>query len=137
MPHTRRRILRPCGECRRARFVAFKQAWLKGVEVREGGTLRVTKIDPVMHADRLAGKGVQRRFVASLSELPEGVMVQLPTEFGVARLKWRGRLLRWTPARYSDALVLEGPSEVSVLTPACTVKVLAAGYVPEVHPSMG
>jgi len=26
---------------------------------------------------------------------------------------------------------------VTVLTPACTMKVLAAGYVPEVHPTAG
>ncbi len=28
-------------------------------------------------------------------------------------------------------------STVTVLTPACTVKVLTAGYVPEVHASVG
>ena len=31
--------------------------------------------------------------------------------------------------------VVEPKATVTVLTAACTVKVLAAGYVPEVHPS--
>ena len=50
----------------------------------------VSQIDPVIHEARLAGKGVQRRYVVRLGELPDGVMVQLPNEVGAARLKWRG-----------------------------------------------
>jgi methylphosphotriester-DNA--protein-cysteine methyltransferase len=127
---------RPCNECRRERFQAFKAAWLKGVLGRDAGALRVLDIDPVMHHDRLAAKGVQRRFEASIGELPDGVMVQLPGEEGIARLKWRGRLLAWTPAGYERPLaVTDGSAQVTVLTPACTVKVLGAGYVPDVHPS--
>lgn len=129
---------RPCNECRKERFLAFKAAWLTGVEGRTEGALLVTTIDPVMHRDRLQARGVQRRFVAAIGELPDGVLVHRASEEGVARLKWHRRLLLWTPQGYEDPLPI--PSNdipVTVLTPACTVKVLAAGYVPEVHPSAG
>ena len=127
---------RPCNECRRERFLAFKAAWRKGVLDREEGALRVTDIDPVMHADRLAAKGVQRHFEAPLGELPDGVFVRLPSEEGTARLKWHGRLLAWTPSGYESPIPdADFSSRLTVLTPACTVEVLRAGYVPEVHPT--
>jgi hypothetical protein len=127
---------RPCNDCRSERLDAFKRAWAVGVEGRAGGASLVGRIDPVLKQDRWERKGVQRRFVARLGELPDGVMVQLSDE-DVARLKWRGRLLRWSPSGYVDSRPIDGTLEVSVLTPACTVKVLAAGYVPEVHPTTG
>ena len=65
-------------------------------------------------------------------------MVQLTNEDGIARLKWRGRLLKWTPSGYAEPVRIDDGGElVTVLTPACTVKVLGAGYVPEVHPTAG
>ena len=127
---------RPCNECRRKRFLAFKAAWLRGVLGRDEGGLRVTDIDPVMHADRLVAKGVQRRFEAPVGELPDGVFVHLPGEEGTARLTWHGLLLVWTPSGYERAVSVDDVSApVTVLTPACTVKVLRAGYVPDVHPT--
>lgn len=126
---------RPCNDCRSERLDAFKAAWAIGVEGRSSGASLVSRIDPVLKQDRWESKGVQRRYVVSLSELPDGVMVQLPNDAGAARLRWRGRLLRWTPAGYVDPQPMDGPIEVTVLTPACTVKVLAAGYVPEIHAS--
>ena len=60
-------------------------------------------------------------------------MVQLGGEVGIARLMWRGRLFTWTAEGYQEPQSIDADTEVSVLTPACTVKVLAAGYVPEVH----
>ena len=95
----------------------------------------VGQIDPVMQENRLASKGVQRRYRARLGALPDGVMVQLPAEQGTARLKWRGRLLAWTPTGYENSRAGDETLEVVVLTPECTVKAIAAGYVPEVHPT--
>jgi len=63
--------------------------------------------------------------------------LQLPAEQGVARLKWRGRHLKWSPAGYRQPRVVEPKATLTVLTPVCTVKVLAAGYVPEVHATGG
>jgi len=126
---------RPCNECRKQRFREFKAAWLAGVEGREEGTVLVTQIDPVMQADRLADRKRQRRYMAPLGALPDGVMVTFDSDHGLACLKWRGQMLRWQASGYDAMQPGDANSLVTVLTPACTVKVLAAGYVPEVHAS--
>ena len=128
---------RPCGECRRERFEAFRNAWAIGVLGNPGEKPRVTQIDPVLHTDRLAGRGAQRRYAALLGSLPEGVVVELPVERGTARLKWHGKAWKWSAAGYSDPQPIDAAAEVVVLTPMCTVKVLDAGYLPDVHPSAG
>jgi hypothetical protein len=127
---------RPCNDCRSERLDAFKAAWAVGVEGRSSGASLVSRIDPLLKRDRWEGKGVQRRCAAQLGELPDGAMVHLPGEDS-AQLKWRGRLLRWSPSGYVDPQPVDATQEVTVLTPACTVKVLAAGYVPEIHPTAG
>jgi hypothetical protein len=93
----------------------------------------VQNIDPVMKLDRVERKGAQRRFTARAGGLPDGAFVQLPDEEGIARLKWRGQFLKWSPTGYGRPRAVEAKTTITVLTPACTVKVLAAGYVPEVH----
>jgi hypothetical protein len=128
---------RPCGECRAEKLAEFERAWAQGVEGRPGEVALVSRIDPIMKRDREERRGVQRRFTARAGDLPDGVMVQLPGEEGDARLKWRGQYWRWSPAGYSRPRVVEDKATVTVLTPACTVKVLAAGYVPEVHGTAG
>jgi len=128
---------RPCGDCRAERLVEFEQAWAAGVEGRQGEAALVQNIDPVMKLDRVDRKGAQRRFTARAGGLPDGVMVQLPEEEGIARLKWRGQYLKWSPVGYGSPRTVEEKTTVTVLTPACTVKVLAAGYVPEVHSTAG
>ena len=128
---------RPCGDCRAERLVEFERAWARGVEGRPGEVALVSRIDPTMKRDREERPGVQRRFTARAGGLPDGVMVQLPEEAGIARLKWKGQYFKWSPAGYSRPRTVEEKTTVTVLTPACTVKVLAAGYVPEVHASAG
>jgi hypothetical protein len=126
---------RPCNDCRSKRLDAFKLAWAVGVEGRSSGASLVSRIDSVLKHDRWKSKGVQRRYAARLGELPDGTMLQLAAEEGAARLKWRGRLLRWAATGYEDPRRVDDSVNVTVLTPACTVHVLAAGYVPAVHPT--
>ncbi len=126
---------RPCGDCRAERLIEFERAWAAGVEGRPGQVALVQGIDPVMKRDRAERNGAQRQFTARAGGLPDGVMVQLPAEEGTARLKWQGRYLKWTPTGYGRPRAVEAKTTVTVLTPACTVKVLAAGYLPEVHAS--
>ena len=45
-------------------------------------------------------------------------------------MRWRPA---WLHAGYGQPRAVEEKSTITVLTPACTVKVLAVGYVPEVH----
>ena len=44
-------------------------------------------------------------------------------------------LLRWSPAGYAESCARPSSAMVDVLTPPSIVTVLAAGYVPQWHPS--
>ncbi len=120
---------RPCGECRYRDYQAFKHAW---AAAHGGGRPGVQDIDARLHADRLAGPGVRRRYLARLAELPEGTMVELAD---APFLVYGGRLLAWTPGGYLDRPPPEPADAVTVITPRATVAVLAAGYRPVIHPT--
>jgi len=122
---------RPCFECRRAAFGAFRDAWAAGTASVEPPT--ASGIDDRLHAERI-GPGGKRTSTADLGELPDGVFVTGGAAGGRACLLWRGRLLVWSPGGYGERLPAER-QVVSVLTPPSTVAALRAGYVPEMHPS--
>jgi hypothetical protein len=117
---------RPCAECQRDRFTAFRDAWPAG-----GDTLPAPALDDELHAARLAEDGTQRTFAAPVDELPDGVLVRMG---GSAWLLWGGRLLAWTPGGYGERRRPRG-GKVTVLTPRPTVAAIRAGYAPEVHSS--
>jgi len=132
---------RPCAECRRRRYDAFRAAWALG---RRGGASRLPSaeaIDAVLHAERLDRGGEKRTYRAALSTLPPGTMVE---HGGRPHLWWDGRLRPWSfdgygrAARVSSAARLAAPrSNVVVLTPKSSVAALRAGFVPQVHASAG
>jgi hypothetical protein len=97
---------RPCAECRRDRFRAFQDAW-----IRSGGTSA--------RADRL-------------SSLPEGCFVQIE---GSSYLVWGGALLEWSPAVYVQKRLPPEDLTVTVLTPEPIVRCIRHGYLPAIHKS--
>jgi len=127
---------RPCNDCRSERLRAFQRAWAVGVEGGAGTATLVAKIDPVLQKERWNGTGTQRTFVARAADLPDGTFLQRGAEPGIARLKWRSSLHRWTPYGYTDPQTCDPAETVTVLTPACTVRVIKAGYVPDVHATL-
>jgi hypothetical protein len=116
---------RPCAECRRADYVRWQLAW----EAARLGEPRADAMDRVLHADRLGPHGEKGTHRAAAAELPDGVMVALEGA------PWRldgATLHAWTPGGYrARRAAPAGPLEV--LTPAATVAVIAAGYVPAIH----
>jgi hypothetical protein len=119
---------RPCFYCRREDANRFRAAWQAGNRV---GHRRANEIDAVLHRERLAGgKKRLHALPAPLEKLPDGAMVQQGTEsFLIAE----GRALLWSPDGYRDAhIAMHGPM---LLTPPSTLRVLAAGYQPVLHPS--
>ena len=120
---------RPCGECRYRDYQAFKRAW---AAAQGGGVPDVQTIDARLHDDRLAGPGIRRTYRAPLAEIPDGAMVEAD---GAAWLVFGGGLLAWTPGGYRDRRTAGPGTAVTVITPAATVAVLAAGYRPVIHPS--
>jgi hypothetical protein len=127
---------RPCAECRRERFNAYRTAWRSIHPGASGSALPTAdEIDNRLHAERVAPDRCQRSFMAALDELPDGVFVTVAAWGEQAYLVWGDRLLAWSPGGYGEGRRRPKGEEVRVLTPASTVGVIRAGYVPEIHPS--
>jgi hypothetical protein len=119
---------RPCFFCRREHADRFRAAW----DVGNGRPHTLAReIDAVLHGERLErGRKRLHHLPIPLSGLPDGTMVQAGADsFLIAK----GKVLLWSPGGYREAsLRLEDPS---LLTPPSTVRALAAGYRPVLHPS--
>ena len=110
---------RPCAECRRDDYNRFVELW----------GARADDIDAQLHEERL---GQRRR--ASGEELPDGAFV---VGDGDAWLVLGSKLLRWTPAGYTDRVARERGA-VELITPPSLVEILRVGWrgdVPFLHPS--
>jgi hypothetical protein len=126
---------RPCFECRRERFHAFRRAWLAGNPGQVAAAAPIAEVDRCLHAERV-GEG--RRAAAgpvALDDLPDGVFVRLPGCGDMSYLWWRGGLLAWSPGGYRERVARQRGGKVIVLTPPSIVRAIAAGYTPAVHAS--
>ena len=124
---------RPCAECRRERFGAFRRALAAGTGSEPLPS--AVEIDRRLHTERVAPDRSKRTRTANLDELPDGVFVLLS---GVERTPYlvRGRsLLAWTTGGYADRVEHPPGIVVEVLTPELTVRAIRSGYAPELHPS--
>jgi len=119
---------RPCAYCRRAEYTAFRDAWADAnAHLGLGRRPRAADIDRVVHAERLGPGGEKRRHPVDLDGLPDGVMVTLAADDDRPLLIWGGRLLEWSPERYTDAGPLPARPAFA-LTPPSIMAALRAGY---------
>ncbi len=88
---------RPCAECRRERFNAFRNAWR--VAKRQVRHPSADEMDLELHRARL-DRGKKVVYEAPLSSLPDGCFVQVQDRAYLVR---RGALLLWTPGRLCPA----------------------------------
>jgi hypothetical protein len=124
---------RPCAECQRQRFLEFRAAWVAGnPRLVSGASPSAIEIDKQLHAERLNASGEQRRFKATLDELPDGVFVMLDDEPDAAFLVWRNELLAWSPSGYRDRRPRPSGITVNVVTPRSTVAAIRGGFVPAI-----
>ncbi|WP_213770381.1 hypothetical protein [Bradyrhizobium sp. dw_78] len=120
---------RPCFFCRRDDANRFRAAWQEGNGV---GPMLVRDIDAVLHRERLSGRNKRLYpLPLRLEKLPDGAMVLSGDE---SCLIAQGRAFKWSPAGYRAAS--EPVGEVMLLTPPSTLRALAAGYRPLLHPSV-
>jgi hypothetical protein len=127
---------RPCATCRRDDYSRFTRLWAEANAGRLGTASPAIKdIDNTLHEERFASAGWQNDWRPALKDLPDGTFVVLDDP-QAAWLVWGEQLLEWSPAGYiSHIKPPEG--KVTVLTPRSIVAALAAGYVPELHSSVG
>ena len=108
---------RPCAECRRADWLAFRALWAQV----HGGPADADSIDRSLHAARL--DGLTRRLPpADPTRLPPGAMVLAPA--GPALVTARG-LAPWSFTGYGPPA--PAPETVRLITPEPLVALLRAG----------
>ncbi len=122
---------RPCARCRREAYQNYLAAWIKAHP--EVQAVDADAMDHVLHGQRNLAVGQNRSHAMQLAQVPDGSIVRWlhqPT------LVFSGWLQQWSFAGYSPIQKISRTAkaaEVPVLTPASSVAVLAAGYVPDVH----
>ncbi|MEX6505009.1 hypothetical protein [Jiella sp. M17.18] len=121
---------RPCAECRRAEYLAFKAAF--AAAHGEAVAASAKAIDDRLHACRVDSRTRRQiRYEAAAESLPDGTFV---LSDGTPHLVRQGQLLRWRMTGYDVAKPILG-GMVTVLTPSATIATLAAGYPADVHDS--
>ena len=123
---------RPCGYCRPADHrgsasVACRQG--------PGRSPAAAQMDTWLHTERVDGRTRrQRTREVVLGDLPDGAMVSYAGRAGAST---SGALLPWSLRGYGPVLRPAPGTVVDLLTPPSIIDVLAAGYLPLVHPSAG
>jgi len=121
---------RPCFYCRRDDAKRFRAAWEAGNGL---SGVRAKEMDATLHRERLdRGRKRLHPLPMPLAKLPDGAMVQ---QDGESFLIARGRALTWSPAGYGETE--SALADAMLLTPPSTLRALAAGYRPVLHPSAG
>jgi hypothetical protein len=120
---------RPCAECRRADYNAYKQAWAQALGVDPPLAWQMNR---QLHGERIY-RGTHRRRLHTLPwrGLPDGAFVLLDQPLLVVG----DRLVEWTVEGYGRRLPRPTGGDAQVITPPSTVAVLAAGYPAQIDTS--
>ncbi|WP_433894275.1 hypothetical protein [Streptomyces sp. CA-111067] len=121
---------RPCAECRRADYRAYRAAWSAALGGPEPSAREMNRR---LHAERLV-RGTHRRRLHQLpwTGLPDGAFVRY--EDGAA-LVLADELVAWTTEGYGARLRRPVGGAAEVVTPPATLAALAAGYPVRIDPS--
>lgn len=123
---------RPCGECRHASYVAYRDAWAEGLGVDRPSAGDMNR---QLHGERIVrGTHLRRRHELPWAGLPDGTFVRLP---GAPALVLGGRLVEWTHQGYRDRHPRPAHGTATVLTPPSTIAVLRMGYPVQIDESAG
>jgi hypothetical protein len=114
---------RPCGECQRAAYVAYRDAWASGLGV---ATPSAGEMNRQLHGERIV-RGTHRRRLhrRPWRDLPDGAFVLVD---GAPKLVLGDRLVAWTTSGYGQSSARPVRGDVDVITPPSTLAVLRTGY---------
>jgi hypothetical protein len=121
---------RPCAECRRPSYNAYRAAWAAGLGVDLPSAQGMNR---QLHRERIV-PGTHRRRIHELPwpDLPDGTFVLLDD---VPTVVVGDHLTEWTPDGYARRRLRPRAALASVLTPPSTVAVLRSGYTAQIDPS--
>lgn len=123
---------RPCCECRRERYLEFKNDWIRANLDQKQEAVKASDISRIMHKERIKKK-VKITFRAKLKELPEGTLF---SNSGSAYIVFETRACLWSFEGYCAAAGMTLPEEVDVLTPRSIVNAFKLVFKPEIHESV-
>ena len=116
---------RPCAECRRAAFNAYRATW--------PDTPRAPDMDAELHRHRIGpGSRLARCQPGDFADLPDGAFVRMDRDCLLVR---GDALWPYAPAGYGPPRPRPKTGGVAVLTPPPSLGALWAGYEPALHPS--
>jgi hypothetical protein len=121
---------RPCAECRRPSYEAFRTAWADGLGAT---TPSAREINRRLHEERLMPR-THRRRVHDLpwAGLPDGTFVVVD---GTPAVIVGDHLTEWTHEVYGRRRARPGAGSATVLTPPAAIAALRAGYEPQIDDS--
>lgn len=121
---------RPCAECRRESYDAYRAAWAEGLGVPAPSAKQVNR---QLHGERIV-RGSHRRRLHQLpwAELPDGAFVLLD---GAPILVLGDQLVEWTHEGYGERRSRPARGTANVITPPSTVATLLAGYPVQIDDS--
>ena len=122
---------RPCAECRRASYDAYRAAWAAEI----GSDLpSASEINRRLHAERIF-RGTHRRRIHELrfQDLPDGAFVLL--EAGLPAVIVGDQLTSWAHDGYGARQRRPARGLARVITPPSTLAALRAGYPAQIDES--
>ena len=121
---------RPCGECRRDSYTAYRAAWADGLGTNAPSA---TEMNRQLHRERLH-PGTHRRRIHRLPwrGLPDGTFVLLD---GAPHLVIGDVLREWTDVGYGRRRARPASGDADVITPPSSVAALRAGYPVQIDES--
>jgi hypothetical protein len=121
---------RPCAECRRPAYNAYRAAWSTGLGVEPPSAKEMNRR---LHAERLfPGTHRRRLHEQAWRTLPDGTFVLLD---GTPALVLDARLFDWTPDGYGSPRPRPAAGLATVLTPPSTLAAFRSGYEPQIDSS--
>jgi hypothetical protein len=114
---------RPCAECRRTSYNAYRSAWADGLGVDAPSAKAINR---QLHGERIvAGTHRRRSHELPWTDLPEGTFVVVEDAPAVVVGQ---ELVTWTAEGYGARRARPKHGLAKVITPPSTVAVLRAGY---------
>jgi len=121
---------RPCAECRRSSYNAYRTAWAAGQGV---GLPSARDMNRQLHRERIvAGTHRRRPHEMLWNDLPNGTFVMID---GTPAVVVGDHVTDWTHAGYDARRARPRAGLASVLTPPSTVAALRAGYGAQIDPT--
>jgi hypothetical protein len=114
---------RPCAECRRESYNAYRTAWADGLDTELPSAKQMNQ---QLHGERIV-RGTHARRLHSLpwADLPDGAFVLIDATLAIVI---GDQLVEWTHGGYRERRNRPTSGSADVITPPSSVAALRAGY---------